>query len=687
MQPGKDSTLRLIIIDDSSEDAEAVVNSFRNNGVAVRPLRPTSADELARQLQSQPIDIVLPARNARSIPLPVVLEKIAASGRDVPVHVLVEALDEAQLIADIAGGASGHVLRRRPEHLLQVVQAEWANLNARRELRRMEAQVRETERRCDALIDSSRDPIAYVHEGMHMRANDAYLEMFGLESFEDLEGLSLLEMIGSRHVAEFKELLKQIAKGEAPPPRYETEARTMDGKSFPAVMEFAPATYESEPCIQVVFRRNLIEMNAANHDIDPATGLLNRPAFLRKLEDTVGAAARGDGQYALLLVQPDHYQRVSQEIGLGAIDALSAAMAKRIGETVGDEATVARFSDHTFAVLFKSDFAHGSETAKRLLQAFAAQVFTIGDKTPIVTASIGGVQIGEKLANVAQVLTKANENLQANTALGGNRAEIFDPGAVDREAEERMQLWARKIRNAIANNAFALHFMPVVNLKGEGTDLYECLLRLEDGGELINPHSFVGQANDAGLGEEIDRWVAANAIRLISERKKQGHDTHLMLKIGPGSFSDGKLLDVVEQALAKHGVGGQNLWLETTEDKVFANLRPAQKFLVGASQLGCRVGLERFGAGLDSFQLLAHFRPAFVKIDRSLIENFGKDAESQQKVREIVARGGDANITTIAEYVQDASSLAQLYAASVDYVQGYFLAQPGPAMNFDFSQF
>ena len=28
----------------------------------------------------------------------------------------------------------------------------------------------------------------YVHEGMHIRANQAYLEMFGYESYEEVEG-------------------------------------------------------------------------------------------------------------------------------------------------------------------------------------------------------------------------------------------------------------------------------------------------------------------------------------------------------------------------------------------------------------------------------------------------------------------------------------------------------------------
>ena len=96
-----------------------------------------------------------------------------------------------------------------------MIRREWSDLDARRALRRLEARVRETERRCDALIESSSDPIAYVHEGMHIRANSAYLEMFGFDSFDDVEGMSLLDLVAPRHVADFKQLLKQLSKGEA----------------------------------------------------------------------------------------------------------------------------------------------------------------------------------------------------------------------------------------------------------------------------------------------------------------------------------------------------------------------------------------------------------------------------------------------------------------------------------------
>src|SRR3546814_8250030 len=85
---------------------------------------------------------------------------------------------------------------------------------------------------------------------MHIRANAAYMEMFDFESFDDLEGMSLLDLVAPQHVGGFKALLKGLSKGEPPPPRYELKAIDGEGNEFPAVMEFTQAMYEGEPCLR-----------------------------------------------------------------------------------------------------------------------------------------------------------------------------------------------------------------------------------------------------------------------------------------------------------------------------------------------------------------------------------------------------------------------------------------------------
>ena len=691
MQIGKDTTLRLTLVDDSAEDAEAIVSTLRNGGIAVRPLRPLDAGELGQMVASQPMDLLLASRTAKGIPLATVLAQVDGSGKDIPVIVLADAITEADLLADQAAGARAVALRGRPDHVLTVLRREWADLDARRSQRRLEGQMRETERRCDALISSSRDPIAYIHEGMHIRANDAYLEMFGFESFEDVEGLSLLDLVGPQYVSDFKALLKKLSKGEPPPPRFELEARSLDGDSFPATLEFATATYEGEPCVQVVFRRREEfdpELAREVEDLrqrDMVTGLLNRPTFLRELETAVAAVARGEDQYGLLLVEPDHYQRLLTDIGIDSADDLAAALAARLSEKLDDSCIAARFGERTFAVLLRGNHAHTAALAEKLRAAYASHVFNVGERSASVTASLGGVQIGEKIASVGPVLTRATDCLQAATNLGGNRFEIFDPGAVDRAEEERVQNWIQRLREALQDDSFRLHYQPVVSLQAEPGEVYEALLRLESNGEIVQPQSFIGIAEDNGLLDAIDRWVVNRAIEVLAERKRNGHDTRMVVKVSPASFADNRLLDLIARQLAAHDVPGDRLWLQTPEAKVFTHLRQAQAFQTAAAKLGCQVGLEHFGAGLDSFQLLSHFQPTFLKIDRVFSEDLGRNAEHQQKIREIAERAQALGILTVAEHVQDAATMAFLFTANVDYVEGNFLAAPGPLMNYDFS--
>mgnify|MGYP006203835877 CR=1 FL=1 len=129
---------------------------------------------------------------------------------------------------------------------------------------------------------------------------------------------------------------------------------------------------------------------------------------------------------------------------------------------------------------------------------------------------------------------------------------------------------------------------------------------------------------------------------------------------------------------------GERLVLEIPEAKVFTNLKAAQSFQHAIASHGCRIALEQFGSGLNSFQLLQHLDPAFLKIDRAFIADLAKNAENQKKVREIAEAGRAAGKLTVAEFVQDAGSMTVLFGSGVDYVEGHFLAPAGPEMTYEF---
>lgn len=690
MQFGKDTALRLLIVDDSVEAAEAIVSGLRNSGIAVRPSRPENEGELTSMIGQHPPDLVLAAREARIVPITKVMQAVDATGKDLPVLMLIDSIDDTRLLEMFTLGARGVILRGHADHIQSRVRREWADLEARRSLRRLEAQVRETERRCDALIESSREPIAYIHEGMHIRANSAYLEIFGFESFDEIEGMSLLDLIAPSQVDGFKQLLKQIGKGEAPP-RHETEARALDGSNFPAVMEFTQATYEGETCLQVVLRRQEIDPELAREveelrQRDQVTGLLNRATFLRALEDAVSDAAQNATHHGLLLIEPDHFNRLLQDIGLDAADSLIAAMAQRLRAALGPDDVAARFGEHQFAVLTRnSDHRRSIGLSEAVRTAFADNVLETADRSLSTTVSIGGVLIGEKIASVTAVLGKASQCVQSASGVGGNRIDLFDPGAADRAEEERVEAWVTRIRDALDADRFVMDYQPLIGLHGEPIEMYEAYLRLRgEHGELVPPLTFLQIAEEHGLLWEIDRWVVGRAIAVIGERQRAGKQTTMLVKITQASLQDTSLQLFIQEQLAKHGSDGRMLVLQLPESKVFTHLRAAQEFQAKVAQYGVRVGLEQFGVGLNSFQLLSHFDAALLKIDRSFMEDLTANPDHQQRVREIAEKARELGKVTIAEFVQDAGSMSILFGAGIDYAQGNFLAPPAPTMDYEF---
>ncbi len=158
MKKNKERTLRLMIIDDNPENTEAIVTLLRNSGIAVRPSRPQHLEDVTMML-SHPIDLVL-VGNSSQISLRALHQQISTSGKDVPLIQLTWQLNEKEWIAATGFGIRSIALGHHPKHLLEVVNNEIEALQIRRSLRRSEAQIRETERRCNALIASSRDPIA-----------------------------------------------------------------------------------------------------------------------------------------------------------------------------------------------------------------------------------------------------------------------------------------------------------------------------------------------------------------------------------------------------------------------------------------------------------------------------------------------------------------------------------------------
>ncbi len=682
-----DSILKLLLVNDSAEDSEQVISILRNGGIAVRPARAATEAELEAAFEQQTPDLVLVDLGVRELSFPQVRELADRGGRDIALVASGTALSASAIVAAFRDGARAAVMRESQEMLQIIVRREFEALQLRRSVRRLDAALRESERRCSALLDSSRDPIAFVHEGMHVRANRAYLEMFGHDSFEDIEGMSILDLIASDDAGDFKALLQRLSKGEKPPQRLNLKARRSDDSTFDATMEFAEASFEGEPCQQITFRRQVVDA-AIEQQLDELrskdliTDLYNRQHMVAQIEQAAASAAKGTGGQALLLIEPDNFRHVLDSIGLGNADVLLGDMAGLLRGLVGEGDVTGRMADHTFGVLVAGrDDAAVQAFADSLHRAFGERIFEVGRQSVSLTVSIGGALIGERNASVDQILGLAQTPLREAQESGGNRVRIVDPSAQDKAAAEKARHWLALIDRAIAEDDFVLYHQPIISLHGAEGDFYEILLRMRGPQGEIPPAHFLPIAERHGKMPAIDRWVIANAIRAIAERERAGHRTTFFVKLTPQSLDDPSLLPWIAQQLKTSRQRGDSLVFEMPESKVVTSLKQARAFVKGLEQLRCGFALEQFGSGLNSFQLLKHVPAHYLKIDRNFMAELPKHKENQDRIKDICDQAHHAGKLTIAEFVEDAASMSILFNCGVNFVQGNFLQEPEKVMT------
>ncbi|WP_313026971.1 GGDEF/EAL domain-containing response regulator [Pseudomonas lopnurensis] len=678
-------TIRLLILEDSQNEAERLVSLFRNAGQATRVHRLTSSDDLAEALK-QTWDLLISAPHSENLEPSEVIRAIRQQAKDIPIIQLTVGNDAEGITEALMLGAQDALPQGEDEWLILVANRELANLEERRARRSAEVALREAEKRCQLLLDSSVDAIAYVHDGMHIYANRAYLEMFGYADVEDLEGMPMIDLIGTADQSGFKTFLKnyQTLEGNA---ELACAGVRADGETLKTRMHFSPAAYDGEPCIQVVIRaehdsaelQKLREISSQ----DPVTGLLNRNCFLEVMDSAVERAVNAGQSASLAYIRVDRFAALQADIGLADSDQLLEQLARLLRAHFPADTQLARFADDVFTALQPGVTPQQAEPElRKLLGKVEGHLLDIGGRTVQATFSIGVAALDEKTAKAQDAIERAHRC--ADDLGDGNALKLYNPADELAAAANRGSIVAM-LQQALEKNSFRLLFQPIISLRGDSFEHYEVLLRLLDPqGAEVPPAEFLGTASDVGLATKIDRWVILNSIKLLAEHRAKGHSTRLFLHLSAASLQDPSLLPWLGVVLKASRLPGDSLVFEFSEPDAVAYLKPAKALAQGLGSLGCHVALAKFGCVLNPFNTLRHLNAEFVKVDGSYTQDLTRQ-ENQEALKTLLAELHGQHRQSIVPFVESATVLATLWQAGVSYIQGYYLQGPSQSMDYDFS--
>jgi len=677
-----ENSINLLIIHQSEEEAERILSLLRNYQIAVRPTRCTDEDDLAGILERKPIDMVLCQQLQTDLPCQTVVDHLKRMGLDLPVVALITNFDPDLIQEAIENGAGSFCTPLLPEHMRHVILKEMKALRERRNNSILSVELKNTERRCNLLLDSSKQAIAYIHDGMHVYSNQSYQELFKYDDFEELEVTPFLNMIAKDDIARAKQTLRDLNKNILPEADLEFKMVTSSGEKFDGLINVSKATINGEKCIQFIINIPSVDPQVEKElfeikNKDLLTKFFNRSYFHELLSTALDAASKKPGD-SLLMIGIDNADKHEKELGIGNLDLFIVSVAEFLESKLGPDVTYCRYADTSFVLKIKTSIEKAEQVAEKLRTLFTDQIFNAGSTSVNCSASIAVTQLTPQSESVSEVIKTLTDNLNELMENGGNQVKVFDPAEEEKQARAASKAWIDRITDGLEQDRFVLHYQPIVNIDGDEKEHYEVLIRLKaEDDQLIFPQQFIPVAMKYGFIAEVDQWVIKKALQSI---KNAENPVMLFVKLSHHTLTDASFPSWLAGQLKSSGVSGDNLAFEVRESELVTYASQMKPIIKSIKATHCLIVVEKFGSGLNSFSILKHFPADMLKVDSSFMQDLGNNPENEAKVKDIVDKAHNQGKQVICEFIEDATTMSIMWKMSVNFVQGNFIAEPSDQM-------
>ncbi|HEY3859637.1 MAG TPA: EAL domain-containing protein [Gammaproteobacteria bacterium] len=729
------SVLPVLVVAPSQNDAETLNSTLRNAGHAVRPIWVASIDDAEKSLKQQKPDLILCSTSVPAAPFADVVRLRDMTLPNVPIIAIADSIKPIIVAEIINTGARDVVSMSQVEHMQAVVSREMEVLHLARDFEQASVKLHEYEKRISLVVKESKDALTYVHDGIILSANPAFLELFGHKESGDIEGTPILELFEGDSQGTLKEALKVAGKGQAQEP-LAVKGRHAGGKPFNTNLEFAQVEVDGEHAIAISIRSDagakeaqaktqqaqelavkvhakaqekadtlgqqidqLKEQNdqltqklAASvqqlttyRNLDLYTGLLNRNRFLEVLGQAMKEPPKGAVR-ALIIIKPDKFTAVAEKVGVLASDNIIKALSDLIRSTADKDDQLARFGGTVFmAMVVRPKLKDVAEWADKLRTAASSRIFQAGGKSTSLTISLSYVEMdASRTTNPEKLLEDAEQAHRTALQQGGNKVVGWTPPTVDAEGRVTDNEWQRRITEGLKANRFILAFQPVASLTGDATDLHDVLVRMRgDKDEEIPPKDFLPAAERIGMMTAIDRWILENSVKMLAERAKQGHKSSLFVRLSDQSLTDKNLLPWIEKLLSGvTGIEPGHLIFEIPEKSAEKYLTDTSTFAEAVKKLKCGFALEHFGIGHDPMHTLELIKGVdYLKIDGSISAVLATDPKRSDMVKKLVEKAQASSIKTVAERVEKPETMAVLYTLGIEYIQGNIVQEAEVVMT------
>ncbi len=412
--------------------------------------------------------------------------------------------------------------------------------------------------------------------------------------------------------------------------------------------------------------------------IDPLTNLLNRRALQEVIDRVYAYAKRSEKPFGVILLDLDRFKMLNDNYGHDLGDKFLLGISEIAKQTLRTSDWLSRWGGEEFMAILPDTNEHDALVIAERLRV-AIEEFSIELNTQKVrTSSSIGIASYPRDGDTPDFLIKAADAALYEAKKSGRNRVVA--------AKDKREVYsiAGKLNTAIENNRLVPAYQLIVDLQTRLPVAEEALARLiDESGNVIAATDFISAAMEMQLTHLVDYQIIKQTMRhcaanIASNGPSIAHFVNISADLLLHQELIQDLFAEAQAACISCGVDmglTKPLVLEITERQLLGDAHAVKAKLAPFLDFGMRLAIDDFGSGYSSFQYLADLPVSFLKIEGSLIKQV-KDKRVRQIVKRISDIAKDLQLTTIAEFVEDADTADILCELEIDWAQGYYFGHP-----------
>jgi diguanylate cyclase (GGDEF)-like protein/PAS domain S-box-containing protein len=423
--------------------------------------------------------------------------------------------------------------------------------------------------------------------------------------------------------------------------------------------------------ITVEYERKLTDSRLAEYD--SLTGLANRHRMAKRLDALLPAYVSTKRSCAVMMLDLDRFKHVNDTLGHQAGDDLLKQVADRLHHVVLDKGEIGRLGGDEFQIILPDTDDRGSlgELADRIIQVLSqpyplnGERATIGVSVGIAIAPYDGIERVDLLHSADLALYVAKNN-------GRGQFRFFTADLKDRAEERRLLM--EDLREALADDALAMHYQPVVRVEDNMVVGFEALMRWEhpERGS-VSPALFIPVAEESNLIIQLGEWALHRACR---DAVAMPRSVGIAVNVSALQFASAGFPETVSNAITLSGLEPERLELELTESVFMGDSETIDQTFKALKELGVRLALDDFGTGYSSLSYLRSAPFDKLKVDKNFVDTCTqKDLNSAKIIAAIIGLSNALGMEVVVEGVEAFDQLEVVKSMGAKLVQGWIYSK------------